>query len=176
MNNELFHSSVYYGKDFSDGLHHYKYVKRYKKNGKWRYIYDYMLTGKGYKREAEEASKRKISKSNEAFNYSQKAASSPNKPLNYGNSVRRRKYYSAKADAAKAAANRQEDKYYNATDNYYNKSLAGISKKTISRGRNMVAKILADLANKVSDNSYASKYKSFDSYKNSLKRQERTGE
>lgn len=37
---ELFHSSVYYGKDVSDGIRHYKYIDKYKsKSGKWVYIY-----------------------------------------------------------------------------------------------------------------------------------------
>lgn len=114
-------------------------------------------------------------KSNEAFNLTQKSASGSNKPPDYGTSVRRRKYYSSKANATTAAANRHEDKYYNAIDNYYNKSLAGISKKTISKGRNTVAKLLTKLASSVSDNSYVANYKSSDSYKESLRRQERTG-
>ena len=35
-------------------LTHYKYIKREKKNGMWRYFYDYKLTGKGYKKDADE--------------------------------------------------------------------------------------------------------------------------
>lgn len=38
--NELYHSEIYLGKDFSDGIRHWKYVKRVKKNGKWVYYYD----------------------------------------------------------------------------------------------------------------------------------------
>ena len=37
--NELFHSDTYLGKDYSDGMRHFKYIKREKVNGKWRYIY-----------------------------------------------------------------------------------------------------------------------------------------
>lgn len=36
---ELYHSSVYLGKDYSDGIRHWKYIKRERKNGKWVYYY-----------------------------------------------------------------------------------------------------------------------------------------
>ena len=36
---ELFHSDVYLGQEFSDGLKHFKYLKRERKNGKWVYYY-----------------------------------------------------------------------------------------------------------------------------------------
>ena len=36
---ELYHSEIYLGKDFSDGIKHWKYLKREKVNGKWRYYY-----------------------------------------------------------------------------------------------------------------------------------------
>ena len=41
MNNkELFHSDIYLGEDYSDGIRHWKYVKREKlSNGKYRYYY-----------------------------------------------------------------------------------------------------------------------------------------
>lgn len=39
--NELYHSDTYLGQDFSDGIKHYKYVKKIPiGNGKYRYIYD----------------------------------------------------------------------------------------------------------------------------------------
>lgn len=39
-NNELFHSETYLGADYSDGLKHYKYIKRYRNaRGKWVYVY-----------------------------------------------------------------------------------------------------------------------------------------
>lgn len=44
--NELFHSSIYYGKDVSDGLSHYKYIDKYKsKSGKWVYVYNKIKKG-----------------------------------------------------------------------------------------------------------------------------------
>ena len=39
-NTELYHSGVYLGKDYSDGIKHWKYIKREWKNGKWNYYYD----------------------------------------------------------------------------------------------------------------------------------------
>lgn len=39
--NRLYHSDIYLGQDFSDGIKHYKYLKKVKSSsGKWRYIYD----------------------------------------------------------------------------------------------------------------------------------------
>ena len=36
---ELIHSDVYLGEEHDDGLMHWKYIKREKVNGKWRYYY-----------------------------------------------------------------------------------------------------------------------------------------
>lgn len=39
-NNELYHSDVYLGEDYSDGIKHYKYIRREKKpNGGYKYYY-----------------------------------------------------------------------------------------------------------------------------------------
>lgn len=41
MKNNLCHSDIYLGEEFSNGLYHYKYLKKVKSpSGKWRYIYD----------------------------------------------------------------------------------------------------------------------------------------
>lgn len=39
LNHELYHSDIYLGKDYSDGIKHWKYIKREKVNGRWRYYY-----------------------------------------------------------------------------------------------------------------------------------------
>ena len=37
---ELFHSETYLGADYSNGLKHYKYIRRYRNGkGKWTYVY-----------------------------------------------------------------------------------------------------------------------------------------
>lgn len=36
---ELYHSDTYLGEDYTDGIHHWKYIKRERINGKWRYYY-----------------------------------------------------------------------------------------------------------------------------------------
>lgn len=36
---ELYHSNVYLGKDYSDGIKHWKYIKKERRNGKWVYYY-----------------------------------------------------------------------------------------------------------------------------------------
>lgn len=39
--NELYHSNIYLGQDYSDGIKHYKYIKKIPiGNGKYRYIYE----------------------------------------------------------------------------------------------------------------------------------------
>lgn len=57
--NELYHSSVYLGLDYTDGIRHWKYIKKERVNGKWRYYYsdaeynqmkkEYELAAKNYK-------------------------------------------------------------------------------------------------------------------------------
>lgn len=37
--NSLMHSDTYLGQDYTNGLYHWKYIKREKVNGKWRYYY-----------------------------------------------------------------------------------------------------------------------------------------
>lgn len=37
---ELFHSDTFLGDEFSDEMYHWKYIKKKKVNGKWRYYYD----------------------------------------------------------------------------------------------------------------------------------------
>lgn len=37
---ELFHSDTFLGDEFDDEMYHWKYVKKKKVNGKWRYYYD----------------------------------------------------------------------------------------------------------------------------------------
>lgn len=65
LENKLFHSSVYCGKDMSNGILHYKYIDKYKsKTGKWVYVYSkkvgkgvnnaYHKTSKKYKKITEE--------------------------------------------------------------------------------------------------------------------------
>lgn len=40
MNNkELYHSDIYLGETYNDGIKHWKYVSKQKKNGKWVYYY-----------------------------------------------------------------------------------------------------------------------------------------
>lgn len=36
---ELYHSDVYLGEDYSNGLVHWKYLKRYRNGNKWVYVY-----------------------------------------------------------------------------------------------------------------------------------------
>lgn len=38
-NDSLYHSDIYIGQDYSNGIKHWKYIKRERINGKWRYYY-----------------------------------------------------------------------------------------------------------------------------------------
>ena len=40
MNNELYHSDIYLGEDYTDGIKHWKYISKERVNGKWRYYYN----------------------------------------------------------------------------------------------------------------------------------------
>ena len=42
-NDEIYHSDTYLGKDFSDGIKHWKYLKKEMKNGHWVYYYNKAL-------------------------------------------------------------------------------------------------------------------------------------
>jgi len=39
-NSSLYHSDEYLGEDYTDGIYHWKYIKREKKNGRWVYYYE----------------------------------------------------------------------------------------------------------------------------------------
>lgn len=55
-NDTLYHSDVYLGEDYSDGIYHWKYIKKEKKNGKFVYYYD-NATDSNYKNNREQWSK-----------------------------------------------------------------------------------------------------------------------
>lgn len=38
-NSTLYHSDTYLGNDYTDGIKHWKYIKREKRNGRWIYYY-----------------------------------------------------------------------------------------------------------------------------------------
>lgn len=46
---KLYHSDVYLGQDYTDGIYHFKYIKREKVNGKWVYYYKDDLTATAQK-------------------------------------------------------------------------------------------------------------------------------
>ena len=106
-----------------------KYLKRVWKNGKW--VYEYKITGKGYKRDAEEAIRKSKDRSDFAKDVKRESASlyGSNKTYSgaktmdrvYNNSVKKAESYGRKAAQAEA--------------DYSMKSLAGkieSGKKTIS--------------------------------------------
>lgn len=91
-----------------------KYINRVWKNGKW--VYEYKITGKGYKKDAIQSKARSQLSSEQA----KKATSAD-----------------AKNSLAKAAS-RYGSNSERAMDNYYTKSLAG----TIERGMKLIEELL----------------------------------
>lgn len=85
-NNVLYHSDVYLGQEFSDGIKHWKYIKKEKKNGRWVYYYNDSDLKK-YKQEAD--------RNEEALRYE-------NKKRGYGDDASR--YYAGKDPVYKKLA------------------------------------------------------------------------
>ena len=66
---ELYHSDRYLGNDFSDGIRHFKYIRKVRQNGKWVYYYkDAELDA------ANKIAEKKRAISNEAFDKIDKAS------------------------------------------------------------------------------------------------------
>ena len=94
-----------------------KYISRTWKNGKW--VYEYKVTGKGYKKDAaENMVKSRL--------YGDKAKATNNSSVN--ENVRKSENYGRKAAEAES--------------NYKSKSLPGVAEKTIEKGKSKINSIL----------------------------------
>lgn len=67
---ELYHSDVYLGQDFSDGVRHFKYIKREMVNGRWKYY---------YKDEAYDKANAKFQNASDRYNAAENKKNSLNK-------------------------------------------------------------------------------------------------
>ena len=161
--NELYHSDTYLGADYSDGIKHWKYIRKYKgKNGKWRYVYfnkakkfiDTRVTGNAYKEEAE-IEKKKKKKNKKKVDYQTQRHADYNKEYadNYiayksigdmqsvynlnreGKDIKesQKKYMEAVAEENK--------KYNKLMETYKKKSLSGIAQTTINDGKDFVSRL-----------------------------------
>lgn len=129
-----------------------KYLSRVWKNGRW--VYEYRITGKGYKRDAQNF--RAKSKDNadfakgikkEAENSARVLGVSKSKaldkvlePTSKGGLAPTRQRYNAVAE--RAAYNGR--KAAEAESNYKTKSLAGIAESTVKRGQDTIKKLLSN--------------------------------
>ena len=89
-----------------DELMHWKYIKKYKKNGKWRYVYDYSATTAGQYRKSINDNLKK------AYDNSNKVGTSTNEGQN--------DLYKKQAERYRSAADVQQKRYNN-----YQKSVNG---------------------------------------------------
>ena len=141
MKNELYHSDIYLGQDFSDGVKHWKYIKREKKNGRWVYYYKNDKLDKLYSK--------KLDALNNAMRESSKYKEIGTR-YSYGKNkdtihykIERKDYSDKKADAAW--------KKYNKAKGKYNKE------KLIDIPSSVVGTAAAGAANVVSNTGYKAK-------------------
>ena len=110
-----------------------KYISRVWKNGKW--VYQYKITGKGYKSDAEEEKRKSKDRSDfakDAKRESDKTSwGAKTMARVYNNSTKKAESYGSKAAEAES--------------NYYTKSLAGITEKTIESGKKTISNFLDSL-------------------------------
>lgn len=130
-----------------------KYLSRVWKNGRW--VYEYKITGKGYKRDAQnyrakskdnaefaKGIKREAENAAKSFGISRsKALDKVLEPTSRGGLAPTRQRYNAVAE--RAAYNGR--KAAEAESAYKTKSLAGVAESTIKKGQNTIAKLLDSL-------------------------------
>ena len=152
----LYHSDTYLGADYSDGIKHWKYIRKYKgKNGKWRYVYfnkakkfiDTRVTGNAYKEEAEIAKAQAQAYQNTVDYQTKRLAdnyiaykSIGDKQSIYelnreGKDIKKsqKKYMDAVAE--------ENEKYNKLMETYKKKSLSGIVQTTINDGKDFVRRL-----------------------------------
>lgn len=96
-----------------------KYLKRVWKNGRW--VYEYAITGKGYKKEA----------AKQSFNSQVEQLNAKNSNSNAGR-------YTALKNAERSGR-----KHAEAVNSYYTKSFAGITESVIKKGQNTINRLLS---------------------------------
>lgn len=143
-NNEIYHSDTYLGKDFSDGIKHWKYIRRERRNGRWVYF---------YKNDVDQKMRNDMSNYHTNMNYYNRmtkyAKDDAEKALNSGN-YKKYSDYTLKKGEYSTKANEEERKY-NAAKEQYNK----YRKKTaVSR---TVSKLTAAVLNMASASVYKGK-------------------
>ena len=129
-----------------DELTHWKYIKRYKKNGKWYYVYGDDKTHRDIKvnRELAEVSDKNYKYEQDIVNW---ATDSVNKRRNKGLSTDGSLERTIKIHKKKAKPFKETRDYYNAQADKIinNNSVKTLSKKQINKGKKKVESLLKRL-------------------------------
>ena len=129
-----------------DELIHWKYIKRYKKNGKWHYVYGDDKTHRDIKvnRELAEVSDKNYKYEQDIVNW---ATDSVNKRRNKGLSTDGSLERTIKIHKKKAKPFKETRDYYNAQADKIinNNSVKTLSKKQINKGKKKVESLLKRL-------------------------------
>ena len=161
--NSLYHSDTYLGADYSDGIKHWKYIRKYKgKNGKWRYVYfnkakkfiDTRVTGNAYKQEAEKAKAQAQAYQNSVDYQTQRLADYnkgySDKYISYKSSGDQQSIYDLNREGKDIKKSQKEymdavaaenKKYNKLMETYKKKSLSGIVQTTINDGKDFVSRL-----------------------------------
>lgn len=153
MKSELYHSGTYLGKDYSDGIKHWKYVKKERVNGKWRYYYadeEYENALKEYNRsklalgEYEDAYRKSNSKATEL-----ESRYKLSKAFKNDKKIQNDAYYKAKAE--RSLSDKFQKKYsearangIRAANNYENVKIKTATRRTIAKGIAAVANFFSN--------------------------------
>ena len=159
----LYHSDTYLGADYSDGIKHWKYIRKYKgKNGKWRYVYfnkakkfiDTRVTGNAYKEEAEKAKAQAQAYQNTVDYQTQRLADYnkgyADKYISYKSSGDQQSIYDLNREGKDIKESQKEymdavaaenKKYNKLMETYKKKSLRGIAQTTINDGKDFVSRL-----------------------------------
>ena len=159
----LYHSDTYLGADYSDGIKHWKYIRKYKgKNGKWRYVYfnkakkfiDTRVTGNAYKEEAEKAKAQAQAYQNTVDYQTQRLADYnkgySDKYISYKSSGDQQSIYDLNREGKDIKKSQKEymdavaaenKKYNKLMETYKKKSLSGIVQTTINDGKDFVSRL-----------------------------------
>lgn len=158
---ELFHSDVYLGQEYSDGLKHYKYLKKVKSaNGKWRYIYDETEL-----KVNEAISKNVINKSrsNEGYEFKDSTGATNihkikgNGILTSGSHVKISSAFTKPENQTKV--DKIKEKQFNVYQNHYKQKVKDIPKRIVAKGAGIVGKALLEMDKKIAKKKVEKKVK-----------------
>ena len=141
---ELMHTAVYHGNEFSDELYHWKYIDKYKnKLGKWIYVYKKKaeekiknVTGIGMKNDIYKAQA-------EVYKAEEKAKINNNVPavlFDVELPTGTRNYSKEISDRYNRLLQQKQNRL-NKLQEQYNRTIIGIAESTINKGKAFIKKL-----------------------------------